>query len=347
VAAGAAFVLEVPMLRALATSGPVIALLIASPASSVTLDWTFVGDPDNACEYQGQFCYGDVHREYSIGTYEVTNAQYAQFLNWKAAADPVGLYNTEMGTFSPWTRPPKWGGIVRTGTPGSYTYAPIAGREDIPVNYVSLWDALRFANWLHNGQGNGDTESGAYTLLGGTPTPSNSFTVSRNSGATVFVPNVHEWYKAAYYDQTSASYFDYPTGSDTPTTCASPMAAANSANCNGAGGGGSDYYPLGDLTPVGSYPGSASPYGTVDQGGNVAEWVTPDPDQVYRWNAGTRGGYFNLDASYLAASGQVGATDATAEDLNLGFRVVTLPEPDPGVVVTLGVLAVALRRKPR
>ena len=40
----------------------------------------------------------------------------------------------------------------------------------MPVNYVDFYDALRFANWMNNGQGNGDTETGAYTLLGGTPT---------------------------------------------------------------------------------------------------------------------------------------------------------------------------------
>ena len=42
---------------------------------------------------------------------------------------------------------------------------------DRPVNYVSFWDAARFANWLHNGQptgaqGAGTTEDGAYINVG-------------------------------------------------------------------------------------------------------------------------------------------------------------------------------------
>ncbi len=42
----------------------------------------------------------------------------------------------------------------------------------MPVNFVSFWDGLRFANWLHNGQptgaqGNSTTEDGAYTLTAG------------------------------------------------------------------------------------------------------------------------------------------------------------------------------------
>lgn len=41
----------------------------------------------------------------------VTNAQYVEFLNAKAASDPHGLYNTNMANFN--------GGIVRSGSDGS------------------------------------------------------------------------------------------------------------------------------------------------------------------------------------------------------------------------------------
>lgn len=37
-----------------------------------------------------------------------------------------------------------------------------------PITYVSWFDAARYTNWLHNGQGTGDTETGAYTLNGAT-----------------------------------------------------------------------------------------------------------------------------------------------------------------------------------
>jgi len=79
----------------------------------------------------------------------------------------------------------------------------------MPVNYVSFYDALRFANWINNGQGSGGTEVGAYTLLRGTATPSNGATVTRNPSPTIAVTSENEWYKAAYYSATSASYFDY------------------------------------------------------------------------------------------------------------------------------------------
>ena len=45
--------------------------------------------------------------------------------------------------------------------------------------------------------------------------------IARNAGATIFLPSEDEWYKAAYYDAVSTSYFDYPAGSDArpPVRC--------------------------------------------------------------------------------------------------------------------------------
>ena len=77
-------------------------------------------------------------------------------------------------------------------------------------------------------------------------------------------------------------------GSNTQTTCAAPTATANTPTAA---------VPTGDLTPVGSYTGSASPYGTFDQGGNVWEWNEAIIERLaFR---GIRGGSFDdpLDAS--------------------------------------------------
>jgi hypothetical protein len=35
---------------------------------------------------------------------------------------------------------------------------------NLPVTWIDYSDAVRFANWLHNGQGSGSTETGAYTI---------------------------------------------------------------------------------------------------------------------------------------------------------------------------------------
>src|SRR5262249_56018363 len=74
-----------------------VALLASSSWAAVTMAWTPVGNPGNACDPQSQGCFGSVSYEYRVGTYEVTNAQYAEFLNAKAASDPLGLYDMAMG----------------------------------------------------------------------------------------------------------------------------------------------------------------------------------------------------------------------------------------------------------
>jgi formylglycine-generating enzyme required for sulfatase activity len=55
-----------------------VGFLIASASASVTIDWVTVGNAGNAADANG---YGAVSYNYRIGKYEVTNAQYGEFLN--------------------------------------------------------------------------------------------------------------------------------------------------------------------------------------------------------------------------------------------------------------------------
>lgn len=121
--------------------------------------------------------------------------------------------------------------------------------------------------WLHNGQVSGDNETGAYTLPGGTATPTNAATITRNLGAVVWLPTYDEWYKAAYYDAIAKLCYPYPTGTN--------MAPNNNLPSGDTGKSASFfndgyttsvlYYPM---TDVGAYADSGSPYGTFDQGGH-------------------------------------------------------------------------------
>ena len=200
---------------------------------------------------------------------------------------------------------------------------------------VTFWDSVRFTNWLHNGQPTGaqgpsTTEDGAYTL---TPAGIAANTIPRNPEATIFLPNEDEWYKAAYFDGTS--YFDYPTGTDLATACAAPSASTNAANCD---------YAEGHTTDVGDYPKSTSPYGTLDQGGNVWEWNETIIDGSSR---GQRGGSFDSLPEYLAAAHR-SDLDPSFESHNLGFRVASIvPEPSTGLLVATGLLGLATSRRRR
>jgi formylglycine-generating enzyme required for sulfatase activity len=214
-------------------------LVFALPAHAVvTIDWVMVGDPGNEADTPSTNCYaadcGSVAYDYWISKYEVTNAQYAALLNAKAASDPLELYNTDTDGNS------YLSGITRSGVSGSYTYSVIAGFANKPVNFVSFYDSLRFSNWLNNGQGSADTETGAYTI---TPDGITNNAITRNQAAQIFLPSENEWYKAAYYS-ASGVYFDYPVGTNAATVCAVPTATANRANCDPA---------VEELTNVGAY----------------------------------------------------------------------------------------------
>ncbi|MEX2309805.1 MAG: SUMF1/EgtB/PvdO family nonheme iron enzyme [Pirellulales bacterium] len=315
------------MKTVLATLAVVLAPL---SVQAVTIDTVLIGNPSNAPDLQPQGLFGRVTTTYRIGVTEVTNAQYTEFLNAVAATDLYGLYDSFMGSLS------IHGGILRSGSQGSYTYdvkPTVSGGGpggadysygDKPVVFVTWYDSIRFVNWLHNGQASGDTETGAYTLLGGTPTPSNANSIARNSDAEWFLPTENEWYKAAYYDASSSSYFDYPTGSDTAPNNNLPSAdTGNSANFlvgSNITTGDLDY----PYTPVGAYTLSDSAYGTFDQAGSVWEWNQTLFSAGVR---GRRGGAWNSNSTTLGAPNQASHNAMFATD-SLGFRVASVQEPD-------------------
>ena len=331
-----------------------IALLcLGIAAQAVTIATVPVGNAGNAGEISGsgaggsgpdRIC-GSVAYNYNIGKYEVTAGQYTEFLNAKATvSDPYGLYSTAMTSTYGCNIQRGGGGTV----PNPYTYAVASDWANRPVNYVSYWDSLRFANWLGNGQGAGSTETGAYTLggyngnLGGA--------IQRNANWKWAVTSEDEWYKAAYYKGggPSAGYWDYPTSSNTAPGRDMADASGNNANYNT----GSGPYPIDSgkyTTVVGEFQNSDSPYGTFDQGGNVWEWneaiVYQDVNYAYR---GARGGSFNdLDVTdSLLASSRI-AVYPTYEYNTVGFRVSeVVPEPSSIIALAGGLISLlSIRRR--
>jgi formylglycine-generating enzyme required for sulfatase activity len=322
-----------------------LSLWIASSASAVTMDWTPIGNPGNPCDPQPTSpygiaggCFGSVGYSYSIGTYEVTTAQYVEFLNAVARSDPNGLWDASMAP------PYSNAGITRSGISGAYAYSAIPGRENMPVNHVSFFSTLRFANWLQNGQligfeGVGTTETGAYTL---TAQGMSNNTITRNSNASIVLASENEWYKAAYYDPTTSSYLDYPAGSNAQVSCAAPTAMSNRANCDVAAGR--------DLTNVGSYSGSASPYHAFDLGGNVEEWNDTIINSSNGSGRGYRGGDFLSTPSELARvyrSAWAPTSGNTSEVFGFRVALIITPEPSTGLLVIAGLLGLAAYRRQR
>jgi formylglycine-generating enzyme required for sulfatase activity len=239
------------------TTCAIAAALITSNSATatITLDMITIGNVGNANDTVNPAPaanYGSVSYEYNIGKTEVTTAQYVAFLNATASTvDTYALYNVGMANMGGIGV-----GIIQTGGGSTnFTYTVTNG-GDRPVAFVSWFDAARFANWLVNGQGDGSTETGSYTLIGAF----SGATVARNViNGGYYIPTENEWYKAAYYNPGTTAYSLFPNGQTTITT-----ADANYANVGGT------------TTNVGNYSGVLSPYGTYDQGGNVREVMNLD-----------------------------------------------------------------------
>ncbi len=259
-----------------------------------------------------------------VGSAEVTNQEYARFLNAVAASDPNGLFNPLMQS------DPR-GGIARSGSSGSFTYAPLANMAQKPVNFVAWLDAARYVNWLHNGLPTGDqssltTENGAYDLRISNP----GANAARELDAVYFLPDDLEWREAAYKDDSLPGYWNYPTRSAVPPALATANPTGtisnpgvNVANYNlGADWNGQN----GNVTSVGSAGrGSASFHGTFDQGGNVMEWTeTAQPGSTRV----VLGGSWQDDSTRLHINGSLNKL-ASAEDAMTGFRIARKPScPD-------------------
>ncbi|MFH2054515.1 MAG: dockerin type I repeat-containing protein, partial [bacterium] len=293
-----------------------------------------VGNANNPADITG---HGSVGYDYEIGTYEVTNEQYAEYLNATAVCDFQQAWDPFMFT-------DPMGGIERVGDCPNSSYVVKANMGNKPVNFLTLQDCMRFVNWLHNGKPTGGqdpttTENGVYDLSLGLFS-----IIPRQSGATWAVGTIDELYKAAFYDPVdpgadangTLDYWLFPTSSDAGAVQATANSVGDISNP------GPDVVNFGDaaiwngvignVTTVGSAgPLAASPSGSYDQCGNVAEWTE---DQY------TGGGFTfshvvgsNCHSGLLPAAPEFDKDSLTtpSQSAYVGFRVVKLNPTGSGV----------------
>lgn len=257
----------------------------ASGANTFNIDFVTIGNPGNAADTTGDpKPAGSVAYAYRIGKFEISE----QMID---TANTLGGLN------------------ISKDTRGA----------DKPAINVSWNEAARFVNWLNTSTGSppaykflsqpgGDFYNPNSNLLVWTPgdagyNPNNLY---RNSLARYFLPSVHEWYKAAFYDPASGVYYDYPTGSNTAPTPVANGTAADTAVYDAQTG------PA-DITLA----GGLSPYGTMGQGGKVYEW-----DETYRdlVNGPLDGSSTSTDRCFRG-----GAWTSSSVPLRALFRSSTVP----------------------
>lgn len=278
-----------------------------------TIDFVNIGNAGNAADTTS---YGAVPYEYRVGKYEISQDAIT-----KATAS--GMANVTAG---PWT--------------GSQ-----------PATEISWFEAAAFVNWLNTSTG----KTAAYDLAwDGSEWSMNLWSSAdawqaggenlyRNKGAFYFLPSENEWYKAAYYNPGGSSYFLYPTESDSAPTAVASGTSAGTAVYNNAA----------SVPATVDSAGGLSPYGTMGQGGNVAEWNESAFDGTNSSSdeaRAVRGGDSDDTESLLRSSDWFPYVpyDPFEHGMNyVGFRVASVPEPSTYVLVLMGAGALYLwkRRK--
>lgn len=300
-------------------------------ANTFDIAFVTIGNPGNAADTTGDpNPAGSVPYSYNIGKYEISR----DMITKANTSGSLGISLQDM-----------------TFLGGNGVNRPATG--------ITWNEAARFINWLNTSTGfspaykfalqPGDVGYSANANIQlWTPSdagydPTNLY---RNSLAKYFLPSVHEWYKAAYYDPASGVYYDYPTGSNSAATPVASGTAAGTAVYNQPNEQGpADIMQAGGL----------SPYGTMAQGGNVYEWEETDFDLVNGPTIssaarGVRSGPWYYDFRGLSSSFRINEIPPD-EAYPLGFRVASgfVPEPST-LVLAVGIfapLAVYRRRRGR
>ena len=262
----------------------------------IDMDFVTIGNAGNAADSTG---YGAVGYDFSIGKYEVTNAQ------WNAFASLSGG--------------------VPTGNPSSaYWKSATYTGDQQPTNNVSWYEAIQFCNYLTSG----NKSQGVYQFSGSNDNPGDFLGIDRAMaqaiyGTIYFLPTEDEWYKAAYYKLNGSGYSLYANGTNT--------APALDWDSN--------YYRDGHGTysnPWNVGTGTEEQNGTFDMMGNVREW---NETLNLGFMRGYRGGSFLHNDVVLASSYQLSIYDNPIDqDYRTGFRVVEIvPVPSAVLLGSIGL----------
>ena len=302
------------------TAAPSQAAVVSfgAPGNQFQMEFVTIGNPNNAVDITGDpNPAGAVAYTYDIGKFEVSRDMITKYNANFGTANNLEITLDDMTAFG-----------------GNGVNKPATG--------VSWNEAARFVNWLNTSTGG----HAAYKYTtGGVNADIALWTVAdtldydplnpyRSKRATYVLPSYNEWYKAAYYDPSNSTYYDFPTGSDTDPTAVASGTTSGTAVYNGQSG------PA-DV----DQSGGLSPYGVMGLGGNVYEWEESSFDLANSSGSSSRGyrGGFWLGNSFDMSSSSRGNNSNSNGNIFLGFRVASLsssappavPEPSMMVIGTL------------
>ena len=266
------------------------------------INFVTVSDINNKPNKYGKGCVG---YEYQIAETEISNTLYCLFLNSVVKNDDsLNLYTPLMSQYF-------WGGINKIENEDGIKFEVKEGFENYPVCGVTWKNAIRFVNWLNYNyeylfsdtqierlisETSGDSKHGAYD----TSNLDSVENIKRNSGAIFYLPNIDEWTKSCFYD--GHSYNEY---------------VSDSINCYNKNGWRYDFPHLAALVK-----GPISHYGTINQVGNLAEWVENDAGYGNGWKLFLGGSLIRPLYSSKMNYYEADAIDKSIA--SVGFRVVKI-----------------------
>ena len=225
----------------------------------------------------------------------------------------------------------------------------------IPATGVTWNEAARFVNWLNTSTGG----FAAYNFT--TPGVNDNITLWTNANVADFnpsnpyrslrtnyvLPSMDEWYKAAYYDPGSMTYFDYPSSDGSiPTPVTSGM-APNTAVYGQPG-------TLDDPGPAEIMSaGGLSPYGIMGMAGNVFEMeetdflLNNDSGLNFREYRGGSWGVSPVNAfAQMSSSSRSSLLPTSDGNGVIGLRVASLSSdavavPEPSSLIMFSTMALS------
>lgn len=290
--------------------------LFGSGGNAFTIDFVTIGNAGNVADTTGSpNPAGSVAYDYRIGKYEISR----DMITKASTEGSLGITLADM-------TPHGGNGVNR------------------PATGITWYEAGTFVNWLNTSSGGSAAYkfvSGSFALwTAGDTLDYDASNPYRSLRATYWLPSMDEWYKAAYYDPNTGTYFDYATGSNTaPTAVASGTTAGTAVYDQTYSTGPADITNTGGL----------SPYGTMAQNGNAWEWEETAGDLVNSTtgeNRGLRSATWYDVAGFMPSSFRIDVSPLSA-GADVGFRVAgVIPEPSSTVLMcSASLLALARRRR--
>lgn len=256
-----------------------LALLAAGTASAQqnwdpgVFHWAQIGATGNA-PYPGgptgqNAGTGKVDYEYRISTYEVTTAQWLEFVN---------TYSTRGEQWQFFAKPTFWGATFDSSYTGPGHKYKLTGSPDAawqPVGGISWRESAMFVNWLHNRKAKGvwAIQDGVYDISTFTTNANGTFNdqLTHHEGAKYWIPTHDEWMKAVHYDPDRygpgmEGWWTYPHMSEIAPIPGPPGVGETSGGYAPPSGWAAEF-------PLGSYPDTRTPWGLIDATGAMTEFT--------------------------------------------------------------------------